>query len=336
MISVSLEWPILNNRDDNISLIGNLNEDYNFSLSQDSISPRSIQSSNLNSPNHGARDVLYPDEDMSPLSLSLSSDSINENIGDCGICYKQLPIHSNHVFTVCGHLFCVKCIFNWNNTSSTCPICRKILYENITNLDTYDTSHVIWPNNIDNPHNIDNIDSSSDISNETYENLNDVIEWTDDPYEGDMLIDDISQIERTQLKNFRISSLDIYRRKLYIDSLDTDKIFTKQLTYSFIPRNNYIYLNVGLEHLYEFVIRKNTWDDNIDEINFLGHILEFNVNYNENHDEDDEENMLVIVLHPQFIEQSYNQDTNTIKFVRLIFKFTCVRRMYSICPVYEQ
>ena len=325
MISVSLEWPILNNRDDNITLIGNLNEDAHFSFSEDSISPRSIQSSKLNSPNHGAREVLYPDEDMSPLSLSLSSESIDESVGDCGICYKSLPIHSNHVFTDCGHLFCVKCIFNWNNTSSKCPRCRKILYENIANLDNHDTSHVIWP---------DNIVSSSDISNETYENLNDVIEWTDDPYEGDMLIDDISQIERTQLKNFRISSLDIYRRKLYIDSLDTDKIFTKQLTYSFIPRNNYIYLNVGLEHLYEFVIRKNTWDDNMDEINFLGHILEFNVNYSD--DDDDEENLLVIVLYPQFIDQCYDQDTNTITFVRLNFKFSNVRRMYTICPIYEQ
>jgi hypothetical protein len=183
------------------------------------------------------------------------------------------------------------------------------------------------------PNNIDNDDSSSYISNETYENLNDVIEWTDDPYEGDMLIDDISQIERTQLKNFRISSLDIYRRKLYIDSLDTDKIFTKQLTYSFIPRNNYIYLNVGLEHLYEFVIRKNTWDDNMDEINFLGHILEFNVNYSD--DDDNEENLLVIVLYPQFIDQCYDQDTNTITFVRLNFKFSNVRRMYTICPIYD-
>jgi hypothetical protein len=349
MISVSVECSPSNNLQNinHIEVVDYVNEDCNDDIdcgnSVESISPRIIHSSNQNiyanteilySPYHGVRDVLYPEEEMSPISIPSSPIRINESVGDCGICYKQLPLHSNHVFTICGHLFCVKCLFNWNNTSSTCPMCRKVLYENIANLDTSDTPHFIWPNNIDNADNIDNEDSSSDMSNETYDNSNDVIEWSDDPYEGDMLINDISQIERTQLTNFRTLSLDIYRRKIYKDSLVTNKIFTGQLPYQFIPRNHYIYLNVGIEHLYEFVIRKNTWDDNMDEINFLGHILEFNVNYSE--DDEDEENLLVIILHPQFIEQCYNQDTNTITFVRLNFKFSNVRRMYSICPVHEQ
>jgi hypothetical protein len=282
------------------------------------------------SPNHGALDVLYPEEEMSPISIPSSPIRITESVGDCGICYKQLPLHSNHVFTICGHLFCVKCIFNWNNTSSTCPMCRKTLYENILNLDTHYTSDIIIPENEENVEN----DISSEID-EIYENSDDEIEWPNDPYEGDMLMNDISLIERTQLHNFRISSLDIYRSKINIDSLDTNKIFTGQFNYTFIPRNHYIYLNVGLEHLYEFVIHKNTMDDNMHEINFIGHILEFNVNYSQD-DNNDEENLLVIVLHPEFIEHSYNEDTNTIRFVRLNFKFTCVRRMYSICPVYQQ
>jgi hypothetical protein len=41
-------------------------------------------------------------------------------------------MYSNHIFTVCGHLFCVKCLLNWNNNSSTCPLCREKLYDNIT------------------------------------------------------------------------------------------------------------------------------------------------------------------------------------------------------------
>jgi len=339
MISVSVECPSLNNLQniDHIEGGEHVNEDYNDNIdcgnSAESISPRIIDSLNRNmyvnteilySPNHGARDVLYTEEEMSPISIPSSTDSISESVGNCGICYKSLPTRSNHIFTVCGHLFCVKCIFNWNNTSSTCPMCRKILYTNITNLHRHD----LWANNIDNE------DNSSEMSNETFDNSNEVIQWSDDPYEGDMLINDISQIERTQLTNFRNLCLDIYRSKIYKDSLVSNKIFTGQLQYEFIPRNHYIYLNVGLEHLYEFVIRKNTWDDNMDEINFIGHILEFNVNYSE--DDDDEEYLLVIVLHPQFIEHSYNQDTNTITFIRLNFKFSNLRRLYQICPAYEQ
>ena len=347
MISVSVECSPSNNLQNinHIEQIDYLTEDIDNGNSVESISPRIIHSSNRNmhvnteiihSPNYGARDVLYPEENMSPLSLS-SSRSINESVGDCGICYKALPMHSNHIFTICGHLFCVKCIFNWNNTSPTCPMCRKTLYQNITNSDIHLSSNFIGSDNIDNTNNVENEDnnfSASDMTEQIYENTNDVIEWPDDPYEGDILINDISERERTQLYDFRIASLDIYSRKMYKDSLVTNKIFTGQLPYEFIPRNHYIYLNVGLEHLYEFVIRKNTLDDNMDEINFIGHILEFNVNYSE--DDDDEENLLVIVLHPQFIGQCYNQDTNTISFVRLNFKFTCVRRMYSISPVYEQ
>jgi hypothetical protein len=275
--------------------------------------------------------MSYLEEEMSPTYIPLSCKTSTGSVGDCGICYKPLPNRSNHIFTMCGHLFCVKCIFNWNNTSSTCPMCRKTLYENILNLDTHYTSDIIIPENEENVEN----DTSSDITNEIYENSDNEIEWPNDPYEGDMLMNDISPIERTQLRNFRVSSLDIYRSKIIIDSLDTNKIFTEQFNYTFIPRNHYIYLNVGLEHLYEFVIRKNTMDDNMHEINFIGHILEFNVNYSED-DNDDEENLLVIVLHPEFIDECYNEDTNTIRFVRLNFKFTCVRRMYSICPVYQQ
>ena len=61
------------------------------------------------------------------------------SVGECNVCYEALPARSNHVFTVCGHLFCVKCLLRWWDTSSSCPMCRaeilipEILIPEITN-----------------------------------------------------------------------------------------------------------------------------------------------------------------------------------------------------------
>ena len=48
-------------------------------------------------------------------------------VGECSVCYALLPSRSNHVFIVCGHLFCVKCLLTWWDTSITCPMCRSAL-----------------------------------------------------------------------------------------------------------------------------------------------------------------------------------------------------------------
>lgn len=45
----------------------------------------------------------------------------------CGVCYDFLPKNSNRVYTICGHLFCVRCILIWNNHDNSCPLCRKPL-----------------------------------------------------------------------------------------------------------------------------------------------------------------------------------------------------------------
>lgn len=47
-----------------------------------------------------------------------------DTVGDCSVCYLSLPKRSNHIFTKCGHLFCVKCMLVWWDTSSTCAMCR--------------------------------------------------------------------------------------------------------------------------------------------------------------------------------------------------------------------
>jgi len=94
----------------------------------ESISPRRLDFSDISL--SGFR-MISDDEIRSLSPISLSNDEF-ETIGECGICYDKLPMYSNHIFTLCGHLFCVKCLLNWNNNSSTCPLCREKLYDNIT------------------------------------------------------------------------------------------------------------------------------------------------------------------------------------------------------------
>ena len=50
------------------------------------------------------------------------------SVGECGVCYMYLPLRSNHIFTMCGHLFCVRCLLKWWDTATTCPICRAELF----------------------------------------------------------------------------------------------------------------------------------------------------------------------------------------------------------------
>ncbi len=51
------------------------------------------------------------------------------SVGECGVCYAKLPLRANHVFTLCGHLFCTRCLLKWWDTSTTCPICRAEIYD---------------------------------------------------------------------------------------------------------------------------------------------------------------------------------------------------------------
>jgi hypothetical protein len=51
------------------------------------------------------------------------------SVGDCSVCYSRLPLRANHVFTLCGHLFCVKCLLKWWDNATTCPICRAEIFE---------------------------------------------------------------------------------------------------------------------------------------------------------------------------------------------------------------
>ena len=99
-------------------------------------------------------------------STSLSSPFSGDVVGNessssstCSVCYDILPKDANRVYTVCGHLFCVKCILNWSEQQNSCPLCRRALIEFAD--DDHDDGESIYddiPNLVDHPdpENIDN------------------------------------------------------------------------------------------------------------------------------------------------------------------------------------
>ncbi len=82
--------------------------------------------------------------ELSPVSFASASMSIPQNhsggsaegrhveaksVGDCAVCYDPLQERTNHVFTACNHLFCLRCLLKWWDTSTTCPLCRAELFQ---------------------------------------------------------------------------------------------------------------------------------------------------------------------------------------------------------------
>lgn len=65
---------------------------------------------------------------LSAASFSTVVDERIDTIGDCGVCYSSLPLRANHIFTVCGHLFCIRCLLKWWDTNTTCPFCRAEIF----------------------------------------------------------------------------------------------------------------------------------------------------------------------------------------------------------------
>ena len=98
---------------------------------EESISPRVLWEPNRSV---AARRLDFSAEELSPIAAVVATadssiiSSEEDKVGDCSICYLSLPLRSNHVFTVCGHLFCVNCFLSWWDIAINCPLCRANLF----------------------------------------------------------------------------------------------------------------------------------------------------------------------------------------------------------------
>jgi len=277
----------------------------------------------------GKLNDIFDDDIRSISPISLSSDDL-DTIGECGVCYENLPIRSNHIFTTCGHLFCIKCLFNWNNTSSTCPLCRENLYDKIIS------------NNMNED---DNISEEDIMFSQRYNRLDryvydDIdIEWTESVEEDDDVVF-ISNREINQLREVRYFVLTLIQRRMYLNSLLSNIDFDGQIYHSFIPRINYtnLYHNeMDKSSLYEFIICSDIIHDG-DEINFFGYINNIEVievpfirlQENQNWESSHEYSFKVSVFNPNIHNCIYDEDNGIFKTITMTFRFSEIRRMYSI------
>lgn len=103
-----------------------------------SISPRALFSDvvAVPPPTATARRLDFDKTELSPVSFASASvsvsASVSASVGECGVCYNALPRRSNHVFTLCGHLFCVSCLLKWCHVNMTCPNCRADLIDSVS------------------------------------------------------------------------------------------------------------------------------------------------------------------------------------------------------------
>jgi hypothetical protein len=294
------------------------------------INDQTIDSDSSASPTLVRRRLEFTDISYSPPNNNFDYNQL-DTVGECGICYDRLPLRSNHIFTVCGHLFCVKCLFNWNNSSATCPLCRENLYDNVF-ID--DELHMLNDSYNENTHEI----IIRGLDRYIYDD--DGIDWT-----NSVVLDDdvmlLTDEEKYQLRLDRSITMGLVCRSLFSEYLFKNIDFKGEIYHTFIPRIDYInLLSNSIENLklFEFVLSRNTIYDG-SEMNFFGYILEIsvidvlnseieeNITWSSTH----EYCFKVNVFNPN--KCSYNVDIGTFETKNLIFRFSEIRRMYYISHV---
>jgi len=274
---------------------------------------------------------ILDDDTISLSPISLPSDDI-ESIGECGVCYEKLPLRSNHIFTICGHLFCVKCLLNWNNNSSTCPLCRENLYDKII------SNHINQDNNV-----VDDImfgERFNRLDRYIYDDID--IEWTESVYEDDDIIF-ISNTEINQLREVRHFVLTLIQRRMYLNSLFSNIEFDGKIYHSFIQRMNYTNLSenqMDKSFLYEFVICRDIYHDS-DEINYFGYIEDIQIidvlylpfDEHQNWESTHEYSFKVRAFNPNIHNSIYEHENGLFQTTPMTFRFSEIRRLYSIWSI---
>jgi len=340
---------------------------------------------------------FYSSGEWSPIPLAAASSSVargeeeeeeEKSVGDCNVCYDSLPARSNHVFTLCGHLFCVKCLLRWWDTATTCPICRA-------NILAADTTGAVAGGTVSAARDIGGweieasaSDSESDSDNDfvgddnvgggvggggvggggvdlglsitsfnRYLHIDSSVEWSaaaaaaaaavTDPEHDDEAVQ-LSQDERENIRWSREIALNLFTRARFLETLFSNIEFSGNggMVHEFIPKRQWIEMGhdqMGPHLMFEFVMRGTASYNAPMETNFFGYISSIvvvrvaaDVPRRHYHDADDDwENsheyaFIVHVFSPVAPYGRYDIDDDTFETAELLFRFSDIRRMYSL------
>ena len=302
---------------------------------EESISPRVLfQSSSIRRADVARRLEFYSSGEWSPIPLPSTSESSaasweaaipivitpmpttmatepENTIGECSICYIPLPKRSNHVFTACGHLFCVKCMLVWWDTSSTCAMCRAEI------LDAAPAAAVVVPA-LDSDSDADSdADSDSDADEEVplavllaqvatenhhhhdddsiggrevepprpipaidqYLHTDADVNWSSSLEVTNPENDDWSVVlTRHEIMYIRLNRLTasiLWARRQFNETLFSNIVFLGETFHTFIPKRNWLWFSradMGPHRMFEFVMCRTNTHNMGHETNFFGYI----------------------------------------------------------------
>ncbi len=302
-----------------------------------------------------------------------------KSVGDCNVCYDSLPARSNHVFTLCGHLFCVKCLLRWWDTAITCPICRANILEvaadtagaggtvsaardiggweieaSASDSESDSDNDFVGDDNVGGGVGGGGVDPGLSITSfNRYLHIDSSVEWSaaaaaaaaTDPEHDDEAVQ-LSQDERDNIRWSREIALNLFTRARFLETLFSNIEFLGNMIYEFIPKRQWIEIGhdqMGPHLMFEFVMRGTASYNAPMETNFFGYISSIVVvrvaadaprrHY---HDADDDwENsheyaFIVHVFSPVAPYGRYDLDDDTFETAELLFRFSDIRRMYSM------
>jgi hypothetical protein len=283
-------------------------------------------------------------ESMSMSSLTLSN--IEESIGECSVCYDALPLHANHVLTVCSHLFCVKCFIRWccSNSSASCPMCRRPLI-------------VEEEEDEQNEQSEQNEEEEEEDAGMSYEYLHMVedadlvadtsFEMQTDPEHGDYQSRlSVQELDLIQYNRLVVSC--VFLKNRFYETLFSSSVWGCRVQHSLIPKSEWlsIWENVALythrapSQMFEFVIRRNSESlgNNPEEINVFGYIIRpieiTDVVVTRSGSLRNAFGFSVMVTSPTIPLGDHNlTDGRTIQTVLLHLQFEHIRRMYYMTSV---
>lgn len=273
-----------------------------------------------------------------------------ETVGECNVCYDPLPARSNHIFTLCGHLFCVKCLLHWWDTSSTCPMCRAEILEAAADAAAAAPVPVInggWmglsSDDFVGGGGVNHLPAQPIPIIDRYLYDDDEIHWSNNPFRDD----DEVQLTLDEAWNIRLNReivSTLWARHRFQEMLFADADFLGETFHTFVARRNWIGLGpLDIHHMmYEFVMVRTCAYNAPVETNFFGHISSIVVVEIDNPSPDDahpnwwennhEYAFVVKVFTPSVSAPygMYNVDEGTFEPAELLFRFSDIRRMYLI------